>query len=79
MKKIQVILPVFDWHKDGREICLDTAELQMLAYEHNRGDKSARAYLHIAEANLAEAQRMGRDTIKQYERLQTLQSESLQR
>jgi len=62
---------------DMGEVSLKAAELHMQDYQDNRTSGSALGYLHVAETNLMEATREGKDTTKQYELLRRLQAERL--
>ncbi|MFH1711228.1 MAG: hypothetical protein ABH840_02870 [Nanoarchaeota archaeon] len=61
---------------DIGQICLNVAETNMQDYEKGRWSKNAWTYLHLAETNLSQAARHGKDTSELYEKLRKLQGES---
>jgi len=60
---------------DNGEIAINLAEIQMRHYERNRRSNNANVYLRIAERNLINASRYGKNTSHQYERLIKLKAE----
>ena len=56
-------------------VILNIARTQMQDYERNRHKPNAFAYLSVAETNLINAERQGKDTSQDYERLRRLKAE----